>query len=247
MPSVLSGSERRRLRPLAAALRRAGEPGPPRLEVVAGDLTGARRVGLLAGTFNPLTRAHAALAIAGHRAGCDRVVLAMTRASLDKEAVERAHPLDRLAWTAAWARRHAWAAAAVSSHPLLVQMAEALAGSGVEVVLLVGADKAAQLVDPRYYDDLDAALVRLADAATVWVARRSGHPLPELPLASGLLQTATWVPSRSATEARAGAAQGRGLDELVPAPVAAVIARTGVYDPDPGAYQRRAAALERLV
>jgi len=37
-----------------------------RLEVVVGTLPNGVRAGLLAGTFNPLTRAHSALAVAGH-------------------------------------------------------------------------------------------------------------------------------------------------------------------------------------
>jgi hypothetical protein len=37
-----------------------------RLEVVAGTLLNGVRASLLEGTFNPLTRAHSALAVAGH-------------------------------------------------------------------------------------------------------------------------------------------------------------------------------------
>src|SRR6266545_3322047 len=86
-------------------------PGPPRLEVVRGSLPRGASAALLAGSFNPITRAHTALAIAGHRSGRDRVVLAMAPVSLDKEEVERAHPVDRLDWLRTWARRHACAAA----------------------------------------------------------------------------------------------------------------------------------------
>src|SRR6266516_6342546 len=133
---VLGAAERRRLAPLAAALVRARQPGPPRLEPVVGALVpggghgGALRqppAALFAGSFNPLTRAHAALAVAGHRAGCDPVVLTMAPVSLAKEGVERAHPLDRLDWLCRWARPHPWAVVALASHPLLVDQAEALA------------------------------------------------------------------------------------------------------------------------
>jgi nicotinic acid mononucleotide adenylyltransferase len=253
-PPTLPPAEARRLRPLAAALARAGTAadGRPSLELVAGDLpaAGKPRVGLLAGTFNPFTRAHAALAVAGRRAGCDRVVLAMAPASLAKEGVERAHVLDRLAWTVAWARRHAWAAVAVAGSGLLVDMAEALgrAAGGAEVVLLLGADKAAELVEPRWYDDHDAAMARLGAAASALVAGRAGHEAPELPLASvGRLATPAWVPERSATEARALAEAGGSLKGLVPAPVAAVVARQRVYDADPAPYLARVAALNALL
>jgi nicotinic acid mononucleotide adenylyltransferase len=264
-PAGLAPAERRRLAPLAAALARARVPGPPRLELVSGTLAPGRRHGLLAGTFNPFTRAHAALAVAGRRAGCERVVLAMAPVSLDKQEVERAHPVDRLDWARAWAARHRWAAVAVASHPLLVDMAEALRAAGAgEVVLLLGADKAEQLVDRRYYTDPEAALARLARAATILVADRAGHarPLPltqaggdagragrtgaAASLSVSSLATPDWVPARSATEARRAAAAGGDLRSLLPAAVAGAVERTRAYDRDPAAYLARARELDRL-
>jgi nicotinic acid mononucleotide adenylyltransferase len=247
-PTTLAAAERRRLLPAAAALARAraAAGGPPRLEPVAGRLVPAARAGLLAGTFNPFTRAHAALAVAGHRAGCQLVVLAMAPVSLAKEGLERAHPLDRLDWVAAWARRHPWAVVAAASHPLLVDMAEALGhATGGEVALLVGADKAAQLAEPRWYEDPAAALCRLDRAASLLVAERAGHPSPELPVRAAPLPTAAWVPERSATQARAAAAAGRPLDPLLPAAVARRVERTGAYAPG-DAYLVRIRELEAL-
>jgi nicotinic acid mononucleotide adenylyltransferase len=244
---VLGARERRRLRPLAAALERAAGPGPPRLEPVHGRLSPSRRAGLLAGTFNPFTRAHAALAVGGHRAGCEPVVLAMAPVSLAKEGLERAHLVDRLDWVSAWARRHPWVVVAVASHPLLVDMAEALArATGGEVVLLLGADKAAQLVEARWYDDPAAALARLDHAASLLVAERAGHPVPELPVRAARLATAAWVPERSATEARVTAARGLPLDLLLPAVVARAVERTGAYDNRPS-YLARARELDALL
>ena len=243
---ALTAAERRRLGPLAAALARAREPGPPRLEVAAGALPRAARAGLLAGTFNPFTRAHAALAVAGHRAGCELVVLAMAPVSLAKEGVERAHPVDRLDWVAAWARRHQWAVLAAASSPLLVDMAEALGrATGGEVALLVGTDKAAQLVEPHWYRDPDAAIERLGRSATLLVAARAGHPAPDLPLRATPLPTPSWVPERSATQARAAAARGQPLGDLLPAAVARGVERTGAYDPG-DTYAVRIRALEAL-
>jgi nicotinic acid mononucleotide adenylyltransferase len=245
--TVLPAWERRRLAPLAAALARAREAGGvPRLEPVAGRLPRVATAGLLAGTFNPFTRAHAALAVAGHRAGCQLVVLAMAPVSLAKESLERAHPVDRLDWAAAWARRHPWAAVAAASHPLLVDMAEALGrATGGQVALLLGTDKAAQLVEPRWYDDPVAALARLDRAATLLVAARAGHPAPDLPLRASALPTPAWVPERSATQAREAAARGLPLDDLLPAAVARGVERTGAYDPG-DAYLVRIRALEAL-
>lgn len=261
-PSTLSKAERRRLAPLAAALARARQAaaGAPRLEPVVGTLAPGRGrggedrrplVGLLAGTFNPLTRAHAALAVAGRRAGCDPVVLAMAPVSLAKEGVERAHPLDRLDWVCRWARRHPWATVALASHPLLVDQAEALReAAGAPVALLLGSDKAAQLAEPHWYEDLDAALARLAQTASLLVAERAGHPraaIAALPLPVTPLRLPSWVPERSSTEARAAAAAGRPLDGLVPAVIKSAIVRSRAYDPDPTAYHARAAMLDALL
>jgi nicotinic acid mononucleotide adenylyltransferase len=245
---MLSTAERRRLGPLAAALgrARAAAGGMPRLEAVAGPLPRVARAGLLAGTFNPFTRAHAALAVAGHRAGCQVVVLAMAPVSLAKEGLERAHPVDRLDWVAAWARRHPWAVVAAASHPLLVDMAEALGeATGGQVALLMGADKAAQLAEPRWYDDPAAALGRLDRAASLLVAERAGHPAPDLPLRAAPLPTPVWAPERSATQARAAAANGEPLGDLLPAVVARRVERTGAYAPSSD-YPVRIRGLEAL-
>ncbi len=248
-PTRLAPAERRRLAPLGAALARAARPGPPRLETVAGALPRlpGGRAGLLAGTFNPLTRAHAALAVAARHTGCDRVLLAMALVSLDKERVRRAHPVDRLDWVVRWARRRRWATVAVASHPLLVDMAEPLAAAtGARVALVVGADKAVQLVDPRYYDDPAAALDRLAATARLLVAPRAGHEVPELPLPADPLPTPGWVPARSATQVRALAAAGADLTGLVPAELVAPIRRTGAYDEGRACYLARARELDAL-
>ncbi len=223
-------------------------PGPPRLEVVGGAIGRGETAGLLAGSFNPLTRAHAALAVAARRSGLDRVVLAMAPASLDKEGVERAHPVDRLDWTLSWARRLPWAVVAVSSHPLLVDMVESLLRlTASDVALLVGADKAAQLVDPRYYRDLEAAMARLDQAAWVLVADRAGYEVPVSRLRSSRLRMPEWTSARSSTQAREAARRGDPLDDLVPSVVARGIRRTRAYDDDAKPYLERAHQLDGLV
>jgi nicotinic acid mononucleotide adenylyltransferase len=245
---TLTAAERRRLAPAADALARAraATGGPARLEPVGGRLPRVGTAGLLAGTFNPFTNAHAALAVAGRRAGCQLVVLAMAPVSLAKEGLERAHPVDRLDWVAAWARRHPWAVVAVASSPLLVDMAEALGeATGGEVALLVGADKAAQLAEPHWYDDPAAALGRLDRAASLLVAERAGYPAPDLPLRAAPLPTPAWAPERSATQARAAAAAGRPLGDLLPAAVARRVERTGAYAPG-DAYLARMRELDAL-
>ena len=226
-------------------------PGPPRLEVVGGAIGRGETAGLLAGSFNPLTRAHAALAVAARRAGLDRVVLAMAPVSLDKENVERAHPVDRLDWTVSWARRLPWVVVAVSSHPLLVDMVESLQRlTASDVALLVGADKAAQLVDPRYYQDIEAAMGRLDRTASVLVADRAGYAGYQVSrdrLRASPLRTPEWTPARSSTQAREAARRGDPIDDLVPSVVGRGIRRTHAYDEDAEPYFERARQLDGLV
>src|SRR4029453_5284833 len=62
------------------------------------------------------------------------------------------------------------------------------------------------LVEPHWYEDPAAAIGRLDRAATLLVADRAGHPLPDLPLRATPLPTPAWVPERSATQARPAAA-----------------------------------------
>jgi nicotinic acid mononucleotide adenylyltransferase len=136
---------------------------------------------------------------------------------------------------------------AAASHPLLVDMAEALGrATGARVALLLGADKAAQLAEPRWYDDPAAAMARLDRAATLLVAERAGHRPPELPLRAAALPTAAWVPERSATQARAAAARRSPLGGLVPAVVAERVERTGAYAPG-DSYLGRIRELDALV
>ena len=86
---------------------------------------------------------------------------------------------------------------------------------------------------------------RLGRAATLLVADRAGHRLPELPLRAAPLPTAAWVPERSATQARAAAARGHRLDDLLPAAVARRVERTGAYAPG-DAYLVRIGELDAL-
>jgi nicotinic acid mononucleotide adenylyltransferase len=134
---------------------------------------------------------------------------------------------------------------------LLGDMVESLRRlTAAEVALLVGADKAAQLVDPRYYQDLDTAMARLDRAAAVLVAERAGFagsPTSAARLRSAPLRTPEWTPSRSSTQAREAARRGDPLDALVPSVVARGIRRTHAYDEDAKPYLERAHQLDSLV
>ncbi|MCC5952331.1 MAG: hypothetical protein JJU45_09575 [Acidimicrobiia bacterium] len=149
------------------------------------------------GSFNPLTVAHLTIADAARRHLDVTVVhLVLSEVTLGKEhhpdlppVNERADRLERAT------RRHAWLEVVVTPHQLLADIAD-----GYDAVVL-GADKLAQVHDPRFYDGdparRDAALARLPRMA---VAPRPPHPVPpELRLA-----VPPWVAEVSATAVRAG-------------------------------------------
>lgn len=145
--------------------------------VIVGDarLRRARRVGLLATSMNPLTRAHVALAEAAKAsANLDALCWVATAVTVDKEHVERATLADRLIEGKMYVR-------AVDDGLLLLagglyveqaRAARALLAHGVEVALIVGFDKIVQIFDSRYYADRNAALHELFAEASVIVAPR---------------------------------------------------------------------------
>jgi hypothetical protein len=121
----------------------------------------------------------------------------------------------------------------------------------------VGFDKLVQILDPRYYEEREAALAALFAKANFLVAPRDAHTeadirtlladpanrryaarIAPLPIDPALGRV-------SSTCARAAAAAGRPTAGLVPDVVAQFIAATGCYGaPDgQGAYAARAAAL----
>lgn len=156
------------------------DAGVPRADVLAGaaELRAAPSVGVLAGSYNPLTLAHLVLAAAARaQAGLDLVVWTMAAVTVDKERVERAAVADRLAQLAALASACPGAAVARTDHGLYVDQARAfraLLAPGARLSFVVGFDKIAQIFDPRYYADRDAALAELFALTDVLVAPRAG-------------------------------------------------------------------------
>ena len=132
------------------------------------------RRGAYPGTFNPLTVAHLAIATAArdqHR--LDRVDLIVSRVALGKENLERPRLEDRLAVLYRAAATREWLRVEVTDRQLLADIAE-----GYDVLVL-GADKWAQVLDARYYgspEERDRAVARLP---TLAIAPRAGYRVPE--------------------------------------------------------------------
>lgn len=177
--------------------------GAPAVAVVGGArLLLARRVGMLAGSYNPLTRAHIALAEAARQtARLDAIVWACSAVTVNKEQVTRAGLPNRLAQLAAYLAATQSAALApppaqtqyagaqddhhanrdalvILNHGLYVEQAQALRtllAIEAELTIIVGFDKVVQIFDPRYYADRAAALQALFAQARLLVAPRDGQ------------------------------------------------------------------------
>jgi hypothetical protein len=134
------------------------------------------RVGCYPGSFNPPTVAHLAVASAAMEAcGLDRVDLVVSRVALAKESVVVPSFEDRVAvLSAVVAARSSWLALVVSEAQLLVDLAV-----GYDVLVL-GADKWAQVLDPAFYDGStagrDAAVAALPPLAVAPRGDRAALP-----------------------------------------------------------------------
>jgi nicotinic acid mononucleotide adenylyltransferase len=204
----------------------------PRLEPLDEEPTGDRAIALLAGSFDPPTLAHLALAVAWRAETEGDVVLVYADRTLPKEpgaepplleAAGRLEALRRL--TAAHEGLHA----ARSSHGLLVDQAVAAHDRwpAAPLTVLLGSDKARQLVDPAWYDDRDEALGRLFAVATVRYAERAGDEgmiaatlaRPEnAPFRDRIAPIAVQgsVASVASSEVRRRIRSGRSVADLVP-------------------------------
>lgn len=144
------------------------------------------------GTFDPPTIAHLAIAEAARsQCGLDRVDLVLNRQPLGKDVVR---PLaTRLSMLEAVASTRPWLGLVVTDDVHLADIAH-----GYDVLVL-GADKWAQVLDPGFYgseaerDDAVARLPRLAVA-----------PRDELPVPDGCVVLDLDLSHVSSTAARAG-------------------------------------------
>jgi hypothetical protein len=122
------------------------------------------RIGVFPGTFNPPTVAHLAIArAAADQRDLGRVVLVLSTRPIDKEHVERPRVADRVAvLREEAASSRGLLDVAVTDLRLVADIAE-----GYDVVIM-GADKWAQVNDPAYYGSVaarDDAVARLPEPA----------------------------------------------------------------------------------
>jgi len=206
-----------------------------------------RAIGVLAGSFNPLTRGHTALAEAARRVGLDGMLLLLPLRAVDKELVTRASAIDRALVLTEWARRHVGmgVGVALTNRGLYVEQAALLAARypASRIVFVVGHDKIVQIFDPRYYTERDAALRALFTRASFRVAPRAGQDDAALrgllsrdknrPFAGGVAPLAidTDVDALSSTVVRERARNGEAWEALVPDEAARFISAAHPYSP----------------
>lgn len=205
-----------------------------------------RMLALLPGSFNPVTRAHLALAEAALAIPtCDTVWFLISVRTIDKEQVTGALLEDRLAQLCELARSRPWMGVAVCNRGLYVEQAEAArncAGARASLRFLVGFDKIVQIFDPRYYGDRDEALQRLFGLASFLVAMRGDATDSDLdalldlpsnrPFATSVRPFLASTSDRlaiSSTRVRAAIAAGDLPLADLPAEVVRFIRETGAY------------------
>ena len=147
----------------------------PRLGVLGEDAEAAT-IGLVSGSFDPMTVAHAALAEA---LGVELVLLVVSPATLPKQPGAEAPLLDleaRVASLSRYVASRGRLRVAVSSHGLFADQVVAASRRfpGASIVVGLGSDKVVQLFDPAFYGDRDEALERLFSGAEVRYAMRAG-------------------------------------------------------------------------
>jgi hypothetical protein len=131
-------------------------------------------MGVYPGSFNPATIAHLGIAEAAQRAcGLDRLDLVVSRSTLGKHDGDLLPIEVRLAILERAAATRPWLRVAATDHQLLADIAQ-----GYDVLVL-GADKWAQVVDPDWYggsiEARDQVVHRLPALA---IAPRAPHELP---------------------------------------------------------------------
>ena len=221
-----------------AAVVRAPEPPPGR--------TDRSTIGILGGTFDPIHLGHLALARAALRSlHLDQILFVPAARPPHKLGRPISPPNDRLAMvelaiadepkTAVSRLEIDRAGPSYTVDTVAALLDEAArADETIDVIVILSAESFADLADWHAAD-------RLVELATIAVAPRPGHPLPDpagladkLPGLIGRLAVIHGtLPDISASKIRALVAAGRPIDHLVPPPVAAYIEEHHLYREPP--------------
>lgn len=237
-----------RLFALREALETLGLSSPPTARVLYPQvLEPLRRIGILCGSFNPLTLAHTELAECAIEAfQLDRVFFTLAKVTVDKEQVTGMGLEDRLLLLSLYAQRHPKLGVALVNRGLYFEQAQAFRsflGEQVELSFLIGMDKLIQILDPRYYRDRDEALRQLFTLASLIVANRgemdetSFTQLLDQPenrpygFYVRFFSLPTTITDLSATAVREALATGQSIKSQVPVETSTLVSEIRTYHP----------------
>lgn len=169
-----------RLRRIQSLLDQLQPEAEPKAFIVPGSPQPRDGMIVFPGSFNPPTIAHIALLKQAQQFARQHepmsLYAAFSKHTVDKEAVERPLLLDRIMLLDLVLRRRLpHTGIILFNRGLYVEEAEAIRRSFPRVkriLFLLGFDKIVQILDPRYYQDRDAALVELFRLAELLVAPR---------------------------------------------------------------------------
>ncbi len=175
-----------RLKRIRTLLEQLQPESAPRALTMPGSPAPRDAIIVFPGSFNAPTTSHLALLQqAQHYARQHapmQLYVAMSKLTIDKEAVERPLMLDRIMLLDTLLRHHLpQAGILLFNRGLYVEQAQAVHTSFPHVtrlLFLMGFDKIVQIFDPRYYSDREAALRTLFASAELLVAPR-GDAGPE--------------------------------------------------------------------
>lgn len=160
-----------------------------------GVATTKPRRGAFPGSFNPLTIAHIEIArLAREQHDLHEVHLIVSHTALDKPDPPGPGFRERIDALEADARAYDWLFVATTDMQLIADIAD-----GFDVVIM-GADKWAQVNDIAYYDDEDHRAAAIARLPAVVVAERDGVEIA----GAEPLRTSDAIRAVSSTRARAG-------------------------------------------
>ena len=134
------------------------------------------RIGVLCGSFNPLTLAHTELADQACRTfQLNQLLFTLAKVTVDKEHVTGLGLEDRLLLLLLYTQQHSKTGVALVNRGLYVEQAQAFRtvfGQQATLFFIVGMDKLIQILDARYYQDREVALAQLFSLTSLVVANR---------------------------------------------------------------------------
>ncbi len=170
------------------------------------------KIGILAGAFNPVTRAHLALADAA-RAHVDEIVLAIPRSFPHKEfeGASLEHRVEMI-------RRASPHRVAITAGGLLIEIAREIRQSNptAEIHLICGRDAAERIIEWKYDDP--RMLDQMFEEVRLLVASRQGNYSPPARLRHRIhaLEVAAEFDDVSSSEVRRRIETGGLWEHLVP-------------------------------